>query len=60
MFIKGTSKSYSFESNGSIKRTFNESELKKLFTSYEKDFYRQLVRTYAEYDEIYKYIKWLI
>ena len=33
------------------------SELKKLISSYEKDFYRQLVRTYAEYDEIYKYIK---
>ena len=29
------------------------SELKKLITSYEKDFYRQLLRTYEKYDEIY-------
>ena len=33
------------------------SELKKLIGTQEKDFYRQMVRTYAEYDEIYKYIK---
>ena len=31
--------------------------LKKLIGTQEKDFYRQMVRTYAEYDEIYKYIK---
>ena len=33
------------------------SELKKLIQAQEKDFYRQMVRTYAEYDEIYNYIK---
>ena len=32
-------------------------EVKKLCQKQEKDFYRQMVRTYAEYDEIYKYIK---
>ena len=33
------------------------SELKKLIQAQEKDFYRQMVRTYAEYDEIYKRLK---
>ena len=33
------------------------SELKKLIFKQEKDFYRQMFRTYTEYDKIYKSIK---
>ena len=33
------------------------SEIKKLVQKQEKDFYRQLVRTYKDYDKIYDWIK---